>query len=100
MPIQGENRRVQLLARGFATIFVAAFLLAIMWLVFGPLREIANKNDGFIAAIGIFVVVPLAILSSRLLERARRKQLAATVTNLLIYELWHNLNYVGQIERS
>jgi len=95
MVVQREKRRIQLLARGLAVTVVVASLLTIVWLIFGPLREIANKNDGFIAAIGIFVVVPLAILSNRLLERARRAQLATSAINLLVYELWHNLNYVG-----
>jgi hypothetical protein len=100
MPIEGQNRRAQQISRGLAIVLVISAPLVALWLLFGPLRELANHNEGFIAAVGIFVVVPLALLSNKLLENARRKQLAAVATNLLVFELWQNLNYVGQIETS
>jgi len=100
MPIQGEFAKAQQIARAIAIALVVAIPLVALWLLFGPLRALANENEGFIAAVGIFVVVPLALLSNRLLEKAHRKQLAAVATNLLVFELWHNLNYVSQIERS
>jgi high-affinity Fe2+/Pb2+ permease len=94
---QDASRR---LAHGVVVIFVALVGLLVAWLLFGPLRRLANANEGFIAAIGVLVVVPLAIISNRLLERAHKKQLASAARNLLIHELGINLNFVGQIEES
>ena len=74
--------------------------LLLLWLFFGPIRQWSNHNEGFVAAIGVFVVVPFAIWASRLIDTAHRRELASTATNLLVYEIWHNLNYVGQIEQS
>lgn len=98
--VQGESQRAQKIRRRIAISLAILVLLVILWLLFGPLRQLANENSGFIAAVGIFVVVPLALLSNRLLEKARRTQRASVATNLLVLELWHNLNYVGQIEKS
>ena len=84
MPVQGENQRAQKLGRAIAIVLVISAPLVALWLLFGPLRALANQNEGFIAAVGIFVVVPLALISNRLLEKAHRKQLAAVATNLLV----------------
>lgn len=97
---QKKIQKPQQIGRAIAIILIVAIPLVALWVLFGPLRALANKNEGFIAAVGIFVVVPLALLSNGLLEKARRKQLARVATNLLVLELWHNLNYIGQIERS
>lgn len=85
-------------------IFLGAALVIgtviILYFVFRGLKAWSNENSGFVSLIGLFLVVPCSIWAARLLERKRKKQLTLAALELLSYELWHNLNYVSQIERS
>jgi hypothetical protein len=104
MTMQHQDQRVskflEKLGRALLIALVIGFIIVALWVVLGPFRAWANDNGGFLTVLGVIVVVPFAIWSARLLDLSRRKQLAAAATNILIYELWHNLNYVGQIEKS
>lgn len=66
---QKKIQKPQQIGRAIAIILIVAIPLVALWVLFGPLRALANKNEGFIAAVGIFVVVPLALLSNGLLEK-------------------------------
>lgn len=67
------------------------------------IKEIAdylNNNQGVISLIGFFLVIPLAILSEKLLSGKKRKKNENEFKIFLLYELWININFVAQIQRS
>lgn len=87
----------------FIAVGIAAFLALSAWLlatVVGVFADWTNDNGGFVSAIGLFLVIPFAIWLSRFLENRRRRKQASAILVLLVYKLWHNLNYVSQIEIS
>jgi hypothetical protein len=79
---------------------LGALLIVGGWWATGAFKVWSNDNGGFVTAIGLFLVVPCSIWSARYLDRKRRLDHAKTALELLTRELWHNLNYVSQIEES
>ncbi len=62
------------------------------------LIDLLNTNQGFIAALGLFLIVPLAIFSDRIVTSFRKRNFRKDLCQLLISELFKNLNYVSQVE--
>jgi hypothetical protein len=64
------------------------------------LLKILNDNQGVIEVIGLFVVIPLAIISDKLISNKRIKEQRKELKQVLLKEYWINLNYVSAIEKS
>lgn len=62
--------------------------------------EWINDNQGIIELIGLFFIIPSAILSDRIISARKRSELRKELKRILVKELWINLNYVAQIETS
>lgn len=62
--------------------------------------ESLNNNTGIISIIGLFVVIPLAILSDKIISYLKSRKYNKELKQILLQELWLNLNYVAQIEVS
>lgn len=62
--------------------------------------ESLNNYTGIISIIGLFVVIPLAILSDKIISYLKSKKYNKELKQILLQELWLNLNYVAQIEVS
>lgn len=81
--------------------FVCGLVAAVVvYFVLGLFVNWSNDNSGFVSALGLFLVIPFAIWSSRLMENKRRAELAKSSLLILMHELWINLNYAAAIERS
>lgn len=62
--------------------------------------EWANANQGIIELVGLFLIIPTAILSDKILSAQKRSAFRKELKRMLVKELWLNLNYVAQIETS
>ena len=59
-----------------------------------------NTNQGIIELVGLFLIIPSAILSDRILSARKMLAYRKELKRMLVKELWINLNYVAQIETS
>ncbi len=62
--------------------------------------EWINSNQGIIELVGLFLIIPFAILSDRILSARKRAEHRKELKRMLVKELWINLNYAAQIETS
>lgn len=62
--------------------------------------QLFNNNQGVIEVIGLFFVIPLTIISERMIERRRMKNQRKEIREILLKELWVNTNFVSQLEDS
>jgi len=59
-----------------------------------------NNNQGVISLVGLFLIIPISIFTDRYLAYRKKKQYEVELKNLLLQELWININFVAQIEKS
>jgi hypothetical protein len=64
------------------------------------LLEALNENQGLISLIGLFLVIPFAILYESISKYLNRNKDREELERLLLRELWVNINFVAQIEES
>ncbi len=64
------------------------------------IAESLNNNQGIISSIGLIIVIPLAILSDKIISSWKSKKYKKELKETLLNELWINLNYVAQLEVS
>ena len=64
------------------------------------IAESLNNNQGIISSIGLIIVIPLAILSDKIISSWKYKKYKKELKETLLNELWINLNYVAQLEVS
>ena len=64
------------------------------------IAESLNNNQGIISAIGLLIVIPLAIVSDKIISFYKSRQYKKELKETLLNELWMNLNYVAQLEVS
>ncbi|MBA3723951.1 MAG: hypothetical protein H0W89_03580 [Candidatus Levybacteria bacterium] len=62
--------------------------------------KILNDNQGVISAVGLFLVVPLSLLTGLIIDSVSKDNNRKKLAEILIDELWFNLNYVSQINNS
>lgn len=62
--------------------------------------EVINNNQGIIAVIGLLIVLPLAIMSDKIISISNRRKYRRELKEILLKELWINMNHVSQIESS
>lgn len=62
--------------------------------------EWINANQGIIELVGLFFIIPFAIISERILSARKKSAHRKELKGMLVKELWINLNYVAQIETS
>jgi len=64
------------------------------------LLALLNDNQGLISLIGLFLVIPFAILHESISKYLNRNKDKIELERLLLRELWMNINIVAQIEKS
>ena len=64
------------------------------------LIDLLNNNQGVIAVIGLFFIIPLSIFSDKIISKYRRNEQRKELKRILLKELWININFVAQIEKS
>ncbi len=64
------------------------------------MNEWFNEHSGLISAIGLFLVLPFAILSDKVIGWYKARKVRQGMIRILVTELWKNLNLVGQYEQS
>lgn len=69
-------------------------------MLFSTYVNLINDNSGVIALIGIFVVIPFALLSNNIISYFRQRSYRKELKELLLHELWININFVAAIENS
>lgn len=74
--------------------------ITLIFLLLWLFAKWANANSGFVTALSVFLSVPLAVITANKLEHRRIKRKVKITLHILTHELWCNLNYVRQIERS
>lgn len=62
--------------------------------------DLLNNNQGVIAVIGFFIIIPLTLISEKIMQYFKSRNYRIELKQLLLKELWLNMNYVYQIERS
>ena len=62
--------------------------------------KLLNENQGVISLIGLFFVIPFALTADRLISRYKVKHQRLELKIILLKELWMNINFVAQIEKS
>lgn len=64
------------------------------------LIQLLNKNAGVIQVLGLFFVIPLSIVTDKIIRRSRQKKYKREMKEILLKELWMNTNFVSQLEDS
>ena len=64
-----------------------------------PLK-LLNDNQGLISLIGLFLIIPSAILHDSIIKYLNRTKDREELERLLLHELWININFVAHIEES
>lgn len=62
--------------------------------------KLLNNNQGVIAVLGMFVVIPFALLSDKFISFFRQRSYRRELKLILLHELWININTVAAIENS
>lgn len=62
--------------------------------------DFCNSIQGFITLIGLFLIIPFAILSDRFIAYLRNKKHRKELQQLLLHEIWVNMNFAYSMEKS
>lgn len=78
----------------------------VVWLVFGngsnvdSLARKLNDNQGIISFVALILIVPFALYSDKILLYKRKRNYEVELKQILLHELWININHVANIEAS
>lgn len=64
------------------------------------LQNWLNSNQGVIEAIGLLLVVPIALFSDKIISLFKKREYKKELMRLLLKEFWFNINFVSQLEVS
>jgi hypothetical protein len=64
------------------------------------MNEWFNQHSGLISAVGLFLIVPLAIFSDKIISWYKARKVRQGMVRVLLTELWKNLDRVSQYKQS
>lgn len=64
------------------------------------IQKVLNDNQGIISIVGLFIVIPASIFSEKLISFFRGRTHRKELKSILIRELWININFIANVNKS